>query len=110
MQFTVGDGQLIAGFEQAIIGMKVGESVTVEIPAAEAYGPHREELVFEVDRAEFPADLEPEVGQQLVMEQGAGNQTLVLVVAVSESSVTMDANHSLAGEDLTFEIQLVDII
>ncbi|GAF95807.1 unnamed protein product, partial [marine sediment metagenome] len=91
-------------------GMKLGEEKTVKIPSAEAYGPYRDELVKVIDRTEFPADIEPQVGQQLELELEDGRQVLVLVTEISESGVTLDANHPLAGKDLTFDIQLVDII
>ena len=109
LQFTIGEGQLIPGFEQAVVGMSPGESKTVEIPADEAYGPYREEMVLVVDRDQLPPDLQPEVGQQLQMRQEDGQIILVTVIDVSESSVTLDANHPLAGQDLTFDIQLVEI-
>ena len=109
LQFTIGDGQLIPGFEQAVVGMSPGESKTVEIPADEAYGPYLEELVMVVDRDQLPEDLQPEVGQQLQISQPDGQTILVKVIDVSESSVTLDANHPLAGKDLTFDIELVEI-
>ena len=110
LQFTIGDGRLIPGFEQAVIGMKVGEEKTVKIPSAEAYGPYMDELVKVVGRDEFSADIEPEVGQELQMEMNDGRQVIVVVTEISELGVTLDANHPLAGKDLTFDIQLVDII
>jgi len=110
LQFTLGEGSMIPGFEKAVIGMSLGQSKTVEIPADEAYGPYREELVLVVDRGELPPDLEPEVGQQLQMQQADGRVISVTVIEVSESSVTLDANHHLAGKDLIFEIQLVEIL
>ena len=109
LQFTIGEGRLIPGFEQAVVGMSPGESKTVEIPADEAYGPYREELVLVVDRDQFPPDLQPEIGQQLEMRQEDGQIIVVTVIDVSESSVTLDANHPLVGKDLTFDIQLVEI-
>ena len=109
LQFTVGAGQVIPGFEQAVIGMKLGESVTVTIPAAEAYGPHREDLVIVVDRSELPADIDPQVGGQIVGGLAGGGQMTVVIIEVTDSSVTVDANHRLAGKDLTFDIELVDI-
>ena len=109
LQFTIGEGQLIPGFEQAVVGMSPGESKTVEIPADEAYGPYREELVMVVDRDQLPEDLQPEVGQQLQIRQPDGQTILVKVIDVSESSVTLDANHPLAGKDLTFDIELVEV-
>ena len=108
LQFTIGEGQLIPGFEQAVVGMSPGESKTVEIPADEAY-PYREELVLVVDRDQLPEDLQPEVGQQLQIRQPDGQTILVKVIDVSESSVTLDANLPLAGKDLTFDIELVEI-
>ena len=110
LQFTLGEGSMIFGFEKAIIGMSLDQWKTVEIPADEAYGPYREELVLVVDRGELPPDLEPEVGQQLQMQQADGRVIPVTVIEVSESSVTLDANHHLAGKDLIFEIQLVEIL
>ena len=109
LQFTVGDGQMIPGFEQAVMGMKTGESKTVTIPVAEAYGPYQAGLVYVIDRAEFPADLEPQVGQRLPVRLTDGSQAIVSVIEVSESTVTLDANHPLAGKDLIFDIQLVEI-
>jgi FKBP-type peptidyl-prolyl cis-trans isomerase 2 len=108
LQFTIGEGQLIPGFEQAVVGMSPGESKTVEIPADEAY-PYREELVMVVDRDLLPEDLQPEVGQQLQISQPSGETIVVKVIDVSELSVTLDANHPLAGKDLTFDIELVEI-
>ena len=108
LEFTIGEGQLIPGFEQAVVGMSPGESKTVEIPADEAY-PYREELVLVVDRDQLPEDLQPEVGQQLQIRQPDGQTILVKVIDVSESSVTLDANLPLAGKDLTFDIELVEI-
>lgn len=109
LQFTVGAGQVIPGFERAVIGMKPGESVTVTIPATEAYGPYREELVIVVDRSELPADMEPQVGEQIVGGLAGGGQRTGVIIEVTDSSVTIDANHPLAGKDLTFDIELVDI-
>lgn len=110
VQFTIGKGQLIAGFEQAVIGMNKGESKTVVIPADQAYGPRLEENVVAVDRKNLPADLNAEVGQRLEITQADDKTVLVTVVDVSEASMTLDANHPLAGKDLTFDIELVGII
>ena len=105
--FTIGQGQLISGFEQAVIGMKVGETETVNIPAAQAYGLHSDELVFTVERSQLPDSIE--VGQQLQMMQTNGSVVVVTVIDVSETTATVDGNHRLAGEDLIFEIELVEI-
>ncbi len=109
LEFTIGEGRIIRGFEQAVVGMKPGESKTTKVPVNNAYGPHREDLVMVVDRRKFPAHLKPELGRQLQVTQANGRTRRVKVVDVSESSVTLDANHPLAGEDLTFDIQLVEI-
>ena len=95
VQFTIGKGQLIAGFEQAVIGMNKGESKTVVIPADQAYGPRLEESVAAVDRKHLPADLKAEAGQRLEITQTDDKTILVTVVEVSEASMTLDANHPL---------------
>ncbi|WP_141056569.1 FKBP-type peptidyl-prolyl cis-trans isomerase [Tepidiphilus succinatimandens] len=109
LEFTVGSGQVIPGFEQAVEGMAVGQTKTVTIPAAEAYGDRVAEAVLQVPREQLPPDLEPEVGQQLVMQSRDGRQIPIVVVEVTEDSITIDANHPLAGRDLTFEIELVSV-
>jgi FKBP-type peptidyl-prolyl cis-trans isomerase 2 len=110
LEFKLGAGQVIPGFEKAVLGMKVGEKKTVTIPANEAYGPHRDEQVVELSREELPSDLTPQVGQQLVVNQQDGRQIIVVITNVSDNNtVTIDANHPLAGKDLTFEIELVKI-
>ncbi|MBW4419061.1 MAG: peptidylprolyl isomerase [Myxacorys californica WJT36-NPBG1] len=109
LEFTIGSGQIIPGFEQAVVGMSPGDSKTELIPVDQAYGPHREDMVVIVDRAQMPGDLEPEIGQQLQIQQPTGQPIPVVVTEVSEADITLDANHPLAGEDLTFDIQLVDI-
>jgi FKBP-type peptidyl-prolyl cis-trans isomerase 2 len=109
LQFTIGGQEIIPGFEQAVIGMSPGESKTEKIPVEQAYGPHREEMVLEIDRQQIPPELEPEVGQQLQIQQAPGQVVPVIVTDISDSSVTLDANHPLAGENLVFDIQLVAI-
>jgi len=109
LEVTLGQGQVIAGFEQAVIGMRVGETKTVTIPVDEAYGPRRDDLIFEVERDELPADLDPEVGMQLQMSQGDDSIQIVTITEVSETKVKIDSNHPLAGQDLIFEIELVEI-
>jgi len=109
LQFIIGDGHIIPGFEQTVVGMNPGESRTAIIPADEAYGPYYEEMVLVIDRDQLPPDLKPTVGLQLQMSQANGQRAMVTVTDVSESSVTIDANHPLAGEDLTFDIQLIEI-
>ena len=111
IQFTMGDGQIIPGFEEALLGMSPGESKTFEVTADKAYGPHRKEMVMVVSPSQFPSDLEPAIGQQLqVRQQGDERVMLVTVIDISESGVTLDANHPLAGKDLTFDVQLVEVV
>lgn len=110
LQFTIGDGRIIPSFEQAVVGMSPGESKTIKIPAEKAYGPHHKEMVAVVDRDQFPQDAELKVGQRFKISRTDGQTTSVMVTDVSESNVTLDANHPLAGKELTFDIQLVDIV
>jgi peptidylprolyl isomerase len=109
LEFTLGQGQIIPGFEQAVIGMQVGESKTVTIPVDQAYGPRRDDMILEVSRDELPDDLEPTVGLQLQMNQGDGGIMIVTITEVSETTIKIDANHPLAGQDLVFDIELVEI-
>ena len=110
LQFTIGDGQLIPGFEHTVVGMNMGESRTINIQAENAYGLHHKEMVGVVDRDQFPPDLEVKVGQQFKTDNEDGRTIIVTVTNVSESNVTLDANHPLAGKGLTFDIQLVAIV
>jgi len=109
LEFTLGQGQIIPGFEQAVIGMQVGESKTVTIPVDQAYGPRRDDMILEVSRDELPDDLEPTVGMQLQMNQGDGGIIIATITEVSETTIKIDANHPLAGQDLVFDIELVEI-
>jgi len=110
LQFTIGKGQVIPGFEQAVVGMNPGESKTTKLPADQAYGSHRKEMVLEVDRKQFPAHLKPEVGQQYQIPQAQARSTVVTITDISESKIVLDANHPLAGKDLTFDVQLLEIL
>jgi FKBP-type peptidyl-prolyl cis-trans isomerase 2 len=110
LEFTVGERQVIPGFEQAVQGMEVGHTKTVNIPSEDAYGDHDEDLVFQLEPDAFPTDLELEVGQQLQLDQPDGRVIHLRVAEITESMVTLDANHPLAGEDLTFELELVGIV
>jgi FKBP-type peptidyl-prolyl cis-trans isomerase 2 len=109
LEFKVGNGDVIKGFEEGVTGMSVGEKKTVHIPADEAYGQKDDERVVEFPRTNFPPDMEPEVGMQLNMTNGSGQVIPVMIVEVGDEVVTLDANHPLAGEDLIFDIELVDI-
>ncbi|MEQ9405711.1 MAG: peptidylprolyl isomerase [Cyclobacteriaceae bacterium] len=109
LAFTVGGGQMIRGFDEAVDGMELNEKKTVTIPAAEAYGEHKTELIQEIPKSSLPEDMNPEVGQKLVATNDLGHQTQVAVTEVSVDTITIDANHDLAGKDLVFDIKLVEI-
>jgi len=109
LEFTIGAGEVIRGFEKAVIGMSVGQEKTLMIPAKDAYGKRNEEMVVTVDRSDVPADLTPEVGMPLEIDQDNGGVFPVVITEVSETHVTLDANHPLAGMDLTFDLKLVEI-
>jgi peptidylprolyl isomerase len=108
LEFTLGEGKLIKGFETAVIGMHAGDTKSVKIPVEEGYGPHRDELVLVVERNDLPPDLELAVGEQLEMRQ-EDQPFVVKVIDVTSENVTLDANHPLAGKDLNFDIELVTI-
>jgi FKBP-type peptidyl-prolyl cis-trans isomerase 2 len=110
LEFTVGEGQVIKGFDEGVKGMKLGDKKTVEIDVADAYGEKEEERIIEFPKNQFPPDLTPEAGMQLMMNDGAGNQIPVTITEVKEDAVVLDANHPLAGQDLIFDIELVEIV
>ncbi|MEE4362238.1 MAG: peptidylprolyl isomerase [Pseudomonadales bacterium] len=110
LEFKLGEGRLIPGFESAVEGMTPGETCTTLIVSTEAYGPRRDELVAQVQRDQLPDDLSLEVGQTLQMKDPEGNPFVVHVSAMGDEQVTLDANHPLAGKDLNFEIELVEIL
>jgi peptidylprolyl isomerase len=110
LEVTLGQGQLIPGFENAVIGMKVGEKKTVRVLSADAYGPYSDNLVADVPRAQMPPELNPKVGDTLQMGLPDGSMRLVTVLKVTGTSVTVDMNNPLAGKDLVFDIELVKIL
>lgn len=110
LEFTVGGGQVIKGFDEGVMGMQVGDKKTVEIEVGDAYGEKNEDMIIEFPKTQFPNDMKPEVGMQLMMNNGQGQSFPVLVKEVKEDSVLLDANHPLAGEDLIFDIELVEIV
>ena len=110
MEFVIGSGQLIPKFEAAVIGLEPGQSVTVTIQADDAYGQRAEEMVAVIERSEIPPDINPEPGHQMEVILEDGSPMPVLVTEVTETSITLDANHPLAGRDLTFAIRLIEII
>lgn len=109
LEFEVGGGMVIPGFDEGVAGMIIGEKKTVQIPADEAYGPKQEDMVMEFPRDKFPEDMVPEVGLQLNMSNGQGQNFPVVIVEVQEAVVILDANHPLAGQDLIFDLELVEI-
>lgn len=110
LEFTVGAGMVIPGFEEGVIGMEVSDKKTVVIPYEKAYGPERKELILDVPKTNLPEGLSPEVGMELVSKQPDGHEMVFRVLEIQEESVKVDANHPLAGKNLTFEIELVEII
>ncbi len=108
IEFKLGSGQLIPGFENAVEGMKVGDKTTINIPPEEAYGPYRKELVQDVEKTQFPENVIPEIGRQLQITQGE-QQMIVTITGIHEEKVTLDANHPLAGKELIFDLELIEI-
>lgn len=109
LEFVVGSGQVINGFDKAVRDMNVGEKKTVNIPVDEAYGERTQEALVSVPRTEFPADINPEIGMELQMSDDQGHVFPVIIAEVADDHVVLDANHPLAGEDLTFDITLVSV-
>jgi len=109
LEFTVGKGEMISGFDKAVDGMAVGETKTVTIPSDEAYGPRREEMILDVPKSQLPEGMSPNVGDMLQVQQPNGRPVPVTVVEVTDTAIKLDANHPLAGKDLTFEIKLEEV-
>jgi len=109
LEFTLGSGQVIAGFDEAVTGMAPGERKNVMIPADKAYGERHEEMVISVSRNQFPTHIVPEIGQQIQLTGPHNQPILVKVVEIAADSVLLDANPPLAGMDLTFDLELVSI-
>jgi peptidylprolyl isomerase len=109
MEFTLSMNDVLPAIEEAVEGMEPGDTKTVLVPFDEAFGPWREELIHQIPRDSLPEDVEVEAGQRLWVEQPAGDPVIVSVMDVSESTVTIDANHPLAGEDLVLDLELVDV-
>lgn len=107
LEFTVGQGQVIPGFEEAVQGMEEGESKSVTIGSDQAYGERRKDMILDVPKDKFPDEIAPEVGQQLMLRHPEGQEFPAFIVEVTDEVITLDANHPLAGEDLNFEIELM---
>ncbi|MCD6245823.1 FKBP-type peptidyl-prolyl cis-trans isomerase [candidate division WOR-3 bacterium] len=110
LEFTIGEHQVIPGFEDAIVGMQEGENKTIHINADDAYGKHHKELVIEVEKIRIPKDINVKLGQQLQINSENGEVINVIVTGINDTTVTLDANHPLAGKDLNFDIELVKIV
>lgn len=109
LEFTIGQKMVIPGFEKEVIGMTVGDTKTVSIASADAYGPYLEDLVGSIKRTQIPPNIDLQVGDVLQMHTPDGGHMSVLVKALTDETVTLDANHPLAGKDLAFEINLLEI-
>ncbi len=110
LEFTIGGGQVISGFEEAVIGMREGEEKTVSIPPEKAFGKRSEKNIINVRRGRLPRTLELEIGKRLVMRTNRGRRAIFTVSGLSDTSVTLDANHTLSGKDLTFRIFLKEVL
>ncbi|MDX1769210.1 FKBP-type peptidyl-prolyl cis-trans isomerase [Arenibacter troitsensis] len=110
IEVTLGQGQLIPGFEKELVNMEVNEKKTITVPKEEAYGDIMEELFHEIKKAELPEDIQPEIGMMLVAKNPDGTENQLRITDVKEESIVIDANHVLAGQDLTFELELVAIL
>jgi len=110
LEFEVGSGMVIKGFDDGVTGMAVGEKKTINIPYDEAYGARNPEMVIEMPKDRFPADMELEMGLPLMMSDNQGHQFQVTIVEIKETAVMLDANHPLAGKDLVFDLELVEIV
>lgn len=109
LRFTLGEGEVLPGLEEAVEGMTPGEQKTVWMTPDMAYGPHRDDLVLTVSRGRFPEHIQPEPGQRLQMRRQGEPTVIVTVVDVLEEDVLLDGNHPLAGQDVTFELELLEI-
>ncbi len=109
-EFTIGEKSVLPKFEGAVIGMKEGENKTILIAPEDAYGPRDEKRVFTAEKSEIPDHITPEIGKKIQVQMGSGEMAILTVLEVSEDKVTFDANDPLAGEELTFEIKLLEIL
>ena len=109
LEFEVGAGMMIKGFDDAVVGMAIGDKKTINIQRNEAYGERNEQMIIEFPRSNFPDDMDPEIGMQLMMNNSAGQQFPVTITEGQDEIVVLDANHMLAGKELVFDIEMVEI-
>jgi len=109
LAFTMGEGMMIPGFEKGVMGMELNEEKTITIPPSEAYGEAREEMIAELPNSQLPEGIVPEEGMELMSQTPDGHQLVVRIKEVKEDSFVIDANHQLAGKELTFDIKVVAI-
>ena len=109
LEFKVGEGMVIHGFDNALIDMQVGDQKTVNIPVLEAYGPINEQMIFDMPKDQVPEDMTPEIGMDVQLSDADGNIVPAMIVEIKEDALVLDANHPLAGKDLNFDIELVGI-
>jgi len=110
LRFTLGKGQVIPGFEQAVVGMSIGEIKTAKIPVELAYGPRRSDRIITIERSQLPTGIDPKIGQRLELTQADNQNFLATVTGSTDTTLTLDANHPLAGKALTFDIELLRIV
>ena len=110
LEFEVGSGMVIKGFDEGVQGMNVGDKKTINIPAEEAYGPRLDEMVIEFPKDRFPQEMELQEGMDLMMSNGAGQNIPVVITEIKDEVIVLDANHPLAGKELVFDIELVEIV
>jgi len=110
LEFTLGQGQVIKGFDDGVMGMEVNEKKTIQIPAEQAYGTTNEELIQEVPKSQLSDGLDPKVGMNLITKTSEGKEIPLVITEVKNETIVVDANHPLAGKDLTFEVTLVEIL
>ncbi len=110
LEFKVGSGAVIKGFDDGVQGMTIGQKKTIEIPFAQAYGPEDPTMIIEFPADRLPEDLKPEIGMQLNMNNSSGDQFPVVITGITEQNIILNANHPLAGKDLIFDLELVEIV
>lgn len=110
LEFEIGSGMVIKGFDEGVTGMTVGEKKTIHIPFNEAYGPSNPDMVIDMPKDRFPQDMQLETGMQLMMSDGSGQNFQVTVTEIKDDGVVLDANHPLAGKDLVFDLELIEIV